>query len=417
MRARLKKISAVILILAMTVSLIACGKSNSRQKLTVDPDTAPHLKLALRSGIYVDAIESCLVPFEEENKVICDIVELGEEELHNGLVENAQKAEGEYDLCMVDGSWMAEFTAKGMLMNLSDTGYELDDDIIKATTIICYKDENVYLAPYYGNVTVLLYNKKVVENAGFSGDDLHSLEEIKKVCDIVKKSGNLGFMYRGDSENNYVVDFLPILASFGGWVVDENNNPTVDTPQFREAFKFYLDLISTGKAEHRDNLIIAVANGAAAMAIGWPGWYTPTARSSSDYIALTGKATDDAAAYNANVYGIWTIGIPENSGNKDLSVKLLKYLMDPEVQKGTIEFGGVPCRYSSLSDPEVVKKNPPFEAVLDALESGVYRPVMEEWPDFYKILGTEMGAVINKEKSMDQGLSDAQTKLEELLKK
>ena len=413
---RCKRIIAVLLLITMMISMVACNpRGKKKDVLTVDPDKAPHITLALRSGIYVDAIESCLIPFEEENRVICDIVEFGEEELHTGLVEDSSLMNGKYDLCMIDGSWMAEFTAKGILTNLSDAGYVLDDDIIEATKKVCYSEGSVYLAPYYGNVTVLLYNKRLMEIAGYSGSDLTSLEVMKKVCEDTKNSGNLGFMYRGDSENNYVVDFLPILLSFGGWVVDYDNNPTIDTPEFKEAMNFYLDLIKTGKAENRDNLIMAIANGAAAMAIGWPGWYTPTARSSSDYVALSGRVTEDSPSYNANVYGIWTIGVPDNSQNKELSIKLLKYLMDPEVQKSTIEYGGVPCRYSSLSDEKVLEENPPFEAVRTALESGVYRPLMEEWPEFYKILGTEMGRIISGEKTVDEGLADAQKQLEDML--
>ena len=307
--------------------------------------------------------------------------------------------------------------ANQVLTNLSKEGYELDDDIIKATTTICYSEGNVYVAPYYGNVTVLLFNRKIVENAGYSPDQLTSLKEIYDVCKIAEGKGNLGFMYRGDSPNNYVVDFLPVLRSYGGWVVDENNNPTVNTKEFKEALTFYVDLISTGKAEKRDDLIIAIANGAAAMAVGWPGWYTPTTRSSSDYIALTGKATADAEVYNANVYGIWTIGVPKNSTKKELAVKLLKYLMDPEVQKSTIEYGGVPCRYSCLTDEAILAENPPFKAVCAALENGVYRPDMVEWTDFYTILGTEMGKIINGEMSVDEGLLEAQTQLEELMNK
>ena len=416
MRSQLKKFTSVILILIMTVSLVSCGLQKKPDPvLTVDPDTATHITLALRSGIYVDAIESCLIPFEEENRIICDIVELGEEELHSGIINDAANSSGTYDLCMVDGSWMAEFTSKDVLMNLSENGYELDSDIIEATKEICYHDGDVYLAPYYGNVTVLLYNKRVVQKAGYDGSQLTSLKTIKEACDKAKQYGNLGFMYRGDSENNYVVDFLPILLSYGGWVVDENNNPTVNTKEFKEALEFYMELIQSGKAESRDNLIIAIANGAAAMAIGWPGWYTPTARSSSDYMALTGKTTDDAVAYNANVYGIWTIGIPKNAPNKELAMELLNYLMDPDVQKHTIDSGGVPCRYSCLTDEKVLKKNPPFEAVFEALENGVYRPVMEEWPDFYKILGAEMENIINGKKTIDEGLRDAQNSLEALL--
>ena len=40
------------------------------------------------------------------------------------------------------------------------------------------------------------------------------MEELEQSDGLVvsKESGNFGFMYRGDSNNNYVVDFLPILV-------------------------------------------------------------------------------------------------------------------------------------------------------------------------------------------------------------
>ena len=40
---------------------------------------------------------------------------------------------------------------------------------------------------------------------------------------------------------------------------------------------------------------------------------------------------------------------------------------------------------------------------------------MEEWSDFYTILGAEMENIMKGDKSMDQGLADAQAKLEEML--
>ena len=60
---------------------------------------------------------------------------------------------------------------------------------------------------------------------------------------------------------------------------------------------------------------------------------------------------------------------------------------------------------------------PQYEVVCKALEGGVYRPVMEEWADFYTILGTEMESIMKGKKSIDQGLADAQQQLEEMLRK
>ena len=435
-----KKVVSAALIATMTVSIAACGSTETattdntasegtasigtdesgvteEQTASSENEAATKLTLILRSDAYANVIKECLPAFEEEHNVSCEVLELSEEDLHSKIALDALNEEGAYDLCMVDGSWMAEFTNNGVLADLTELGYELDDDIIPATTKICYGENgDVYLAPYYGNVTVLLYNKANVENAGYNADSMDSLQDLLTVCQTAQENGQKGFIYRGDTENNIVVDFLPILLSYGGWVIDENNQPTVNSEEFINAMNFYMELIATGEAEVKDDLIASVDSGAATMGIGWPGWYVPSDDTTAGYVALNGAAEDGSEAYNANVYGVWTLGVTQNSTNKELAEELLEYLMDPDVQLSTVADGGVPCRYSSLQNEEVLAEYPQYEIVCEALESGVYRPVIEEWTDFYTILGTEMGNIINGVKTVEDGLNDAQSQLEDLMK-
>lgn len=414
-----RKVLALILAGAAACSLTACGGSSvsAEGSQGTSAEGTTQMSIALRGGVYADVLKECLPAFEEEHNVKIDVQELSEEDLHTSVALNATSAQGAYDLCMVDGSWMAEFTSAGVLANLTELGYELDEDIIPATTSICYVDGSAYLAPYYGNVTVLMMNKANVEEAGYTVDTVDSLEAVLDICQQAQANDKKGFIYRGDSQNNLVVDFLPILLSHGGWVVDENNQPTVNSEEFVNAMNYYMELIATGEAQVKDDLVASVDTGAATMGVAWPGWYTPTADSAADYIALNGKASPDAEAYNANVYGIWCLGIPSNSQNKELAAELLTYLMDPEVQYGTVVSGGVPCRYSSLQDEEVLKTYPQYEVVCQALESGVYRPVIAQWTEFYTTLGSEMDNIINGAKTVEEGLNDAQAALEELMAK
>ncbi len=439
----MKKLFALLLALCMVLGLAACGQTApaspaaeapaaeapaaeapaaeapaaeapaAEAPAAEAPAEATKMTIALRGGTYADVIKECLPAFEAENNVSIEVLDLGEDDLHSSIALDAINATGTYDLVMVDGSWMAEFTANGVLANLTELGYELDDDIIPATTAICVVDGQTYLAPYYGNVTVLLYNKALVEAAGFTGSDIANLDDIMTICKAAKDAGQKGFIYRGDSNNNTVVDFLPILLSFGGWVIDEETNaPTVNTPEFKAAMEFYLELVATGEAEKKDDLIASVDTGAAAMGVGWPGWYTPTADTTADYTAITGVAHDGDPAYLANVYGVWTIGVPANSPHPELAVKLISYLMDKDVQLATVPSGGVPCRYSALQNPEVLATYPQYEVVCKALEGGKYRPVLAQWPQMYDILGAELGNILQGVKTVDQGLADAQSRLE-----
>ncbi len=399
-----KRIISVLLALCMLLTLSGCSEKAHTNKLV----------LALRSGTYADVIKKCLPDFEAEKGITCEVVELSEDDLHNEILNDSLHKNGSYDLCMVDGSWVSEFLYENILADLGELGYSLDDDIIPATTAICVQNGKTYLVPYYGNVTVMMYNQKTAQELGFDLSDFDSAEQIYDFCTCSKLTGHGGFVYRGDTENNIVVDFLPVLRAYGGWVVDDNNNPTVNTEEFISAMEFYMHLVATGEAKPKEDLISAIEAGSMATAIGWPGWYSADSVS-TDYVAFPGKAAPDSPSFNSNIYGIWTLGITDNSTNKELACELLTYLMDRDVQKATVADGGVPCRYSSLTDPDILAANPHLSEICTALENGIYRPVIQEWPRFYTILGKEMKKILNGDIPVKDGLDLAQSELEVLM--
>ncbi len=399
------RILAFAMILCMLLSLCGCGGKEQGEKLV----------LALRAGVYSDVIKKCLPDFEQKYGVTCEIYELSENDLHSYVLNDSVLRHGSYDICMVDSSWVMEYVEEGVLADIGKLGCVIDDDIISATSSICVQNGITYLMPYYGNVTVLMYNKTLAAEYGFA-DGFSSLSDLTAFCKEAKAHGKNGFIYRGDTENNIVVDFLPILRAFGGWVVDENNNPTVLTTEFAAALRFYMELIKTGESASKDKLIDGLEKGRYAAAVGWPGWYDAGSHNEIDYVSLSGRADLQSPVYNSNIYGIWTLGIPQNSKNKELAGKLLSYLMDPEVQKGTVAAGGVPCRYSVLSDPEIVANNPKFKVICEALENGIYRPAIREWPGFYTVLGNMMRRILDRKVEMGDGLVMVQSELEELMK-
>ena len=419
----MKKLLTLVLALAMTLSLAACGGSDTTATdsgSSGDSSSGEPTKmtLILRGGAYGESLQAMLPAFEEEHNVDIEVQLLSFDDLHTGIALDAVNETGTYDLCMVDGSWMAEFTANGVLANLSEMGYSFDDDIIPATTSICMVDDNIYLAPYYGNVTVMMYNKQLLADAGYAPEDIDSFQDIQDIAQKTRAadSSKNGFLIRGGSADNILSDFLPHLVVHGGWVVDENNNPTVDTPEFRAAMEDYLALYNVGGTLDKDDIVASVTSGETAMAQIWPGWYTPTADGPADYITIPTKLTDDGQDMGAvALQGVWCIGIPDNAPHKDLALELLEYVMSPEVQLASIEQNGVPCRFSCLTDPTVLETYPHLETVCGALQTGVYRPVIEEWTQFTNILGTEMDNIIQGTKTMDEALSYAQEQLEQLM--
>ena len=418
----MKKALSLILALAMALSLAACGGSKTETPADNGGSTADNtsaeptqMTLILRGGTYAEALKASLPEFEAEHNVKIDVQELSFDDLHTGIALDAVNSTGAYDLCMVDGSWMAEFTENNVLANLSEMGYSFDDDIIPATTTICKVDDNIYLAPFFGNVTVMLYNKQLIADAGYTPEDITTFEDLKVIAQKTKDAGKTGFLIRGGSADNIVSDFIPHLLVHGGWVIDENNQPTVDTPEFKAAMQEYLDLYALGGTMDKDDIVAAIDGGTAALGQAWPGWYVPTADTNANYTVIPTKLNDSDTPKNTSMYGVWCIGIPNNAPHKDLALELLEYVMSPEVQLASIEVGGVPCRTSCLLNEDVLATYPQYETVCAALQTGVYRPVIAEWTQFTNILGTEMDNIIQGTKTIDQGLADAQTQLVELM--
>nr|WP_302635937.1 extracellular solute-binding protein [uncultured Dysosmobacter sp.] len=418
----MKKALSLILALAMALSLAACGGSKTETPADNGGSTADNtsaeptqMTLILRGGTYAEALKASLPDFEAEHNVKIDVQELSFDDLHTGIALDAVNPTGAYDLCMVDGSWMAEFTENNVLANLSEMGYSFDDDIIPATTTICKVDDNIYLAPFFGNVTVMLYNKQLIADAGYTPEDITTFEDLKVIAQKTKDAGKTGFLIRGGSADNIVSDFIPHLLVHGGWVIDENNQPTVDTPEFKAAMQEYLDLYALGGTMDKDDIVAAIDGGTAALGQAWPGWYVPTADTNANYTVIPTKLNDSDTPKNTSMYGVWCIGIPNNAPHKDLALELLEYVMSPEVQLASIEVGGVPCRTSCLLNEDVLATYPQYETVCAALQTGVYRPVIAEWTQFTNILGTEMDNIIQGTKTIDQGLADAQTQLVELM--
>ena len=104
----MKKLFAMVLTLAMALSLVACGGEETSapdaegEKAPVEESTEPtKLTLILRGGTYGDVIKAALPAFEAENNVTCEVLDLSFDDLHNKIALDAVNAKGAYDLCMV----------------------------------------------------------------------------------------------------------------------------------------------------------------------------------------------------------------------------------------------------------------------------------------------------------------------------
>ena len=375
--------------------------------LAEDPQT---LTLILRAGTYAEVLKQAIPAFEEANNCKIEFSEETFDDLHTKIALDAVNAEGAYDVLMLDGTWMTEFTENGVLANLSEMGYTFDDDIIPATTAAGVDaDGNIYMLPYYGNVTIFMYNKDLIDKYN-EGNVPATWNGVLELAQKMKADGVDGYILRQGAGDPNVTDFLPVLKAFGGWVLnDDFTAVTLNTPEAKAALEFYIDLYKAGNLLDKDNMVAAVNNGSAAMAVGWPGW------GATNYTVIPTKVSDDSEEQYTSIYGCWFLGMAENSAKKDLALKFLEYAMDPEVQLATVADGGVPCRESSLLAESTLEIKPNLATVYGALSTGTYRPAVGFYTDLVNTFGPYLDSAVMGTMSVDDALAQGQAACEVLV--
>lgn len=423
----MKKLIALVLTVCMLAAFMAgCGDANSTPTtapsadVAQDPTTAAEpakLTLILRAGSYTDVIKALAPQFEAENNCTIEILDLDLSDMYQKIALDSQNAVGAYDVIMVDGSWFTEFQQAGILANLSSMGYTLDDDFIEGTVAGGLGDDgDVYCVPFFGNVQLFYYNKTILSKYGYN-EAPDNWQDVLALAQKASADGLIGFAARAQAGENIVTDIDPLVLSAGGQVMDADNNITINTPEYKQALELYMELIKAGQIMTKDDIVAAVNNGTAAMSLIWPGWYTPSADEDATFGLMPQKLTADGEAHSSAWYGLWYMGVTNNSQNKDLALKFIDYVTSSESEIATVQYGLTPIRNSAYADASVLEQSPLLAIVYEALKDAVYRPGVPQWTDITNTLGVELDNAVQGVKTVDAALADAQSACEAIMAK
>ncbi len=103
--------------------------------------------------------------------------------------------------------------------------------------IVRWEGQPWMVADQIGNQLMLVYDRQMVGRPPETLDELVSMGK-----ELTLRSE--GRVERYALTWNYAEPyfFIPFLTGFGGWIMDEEGNPTLDTPEMRAALQFVLDL-------------------------------------------------------------------------------------------------------------------------------------------------------------------------------
>jgi len=264
-----------------------------------------------------------------------DWVTLEENVLRQRLTTDIGAGSGQFDVFTI-GMFEAPLWGKnGWLVPFDDAPaeYDLEDILPKVRDGLSY-DGQLYALPFYGESTMTMYNKAVLDEHGQTMPEKPTWDDIKKIAEATNDPANeqYGICLRGKPGWGENMGPITLMANtFGGRIFDENWKSQWNSPEWNAAVNFYVDLVTKygppGVVNNGFNENLALFNEGhctmwidATVAAGFVS--DPRQSKVSDTVAFA-PAPTQVTDKGAQWLWAWSLAIPASSKNVDAAKKFI----------------------------------------------------------------------------------------------
>lgn len=304
------------------------------------------LTLATVNNPQMKDMEELKSNFESEHPDIkVKFVQMEEGDLRAAVTADVASGAGQYDIVTVGAYEVPQWAELGWLTNLSpalseDTAYDVDD-LFPAVTDLLTVDDDLYAVPFYGESSLLMYNKEMFDAAGIEMPDHPTWTEVADYAKQLKTDDVAGICLRG--KPGWGDQFAPlttVVNTFGGQWYNSDWDAQVDSPEFKKAVNFYVDLLAdAGEADPVSysftECLNLVQSEKAAM------WYDASVGAATledpESSPVAGKmgyvhAPVEETKESGWLWS-WNLGIPATTKNADAATTFVKWATSKEYQQ------------------------------------------------------------------------------------
>lgn len=410
--------------------------------------SAGELTIATVNNGHMIEMQKLTPEFEAANPDIkVNWVTLEEGVLRQRVTTDISTKGGQFDV-MTIGMYEAPIWGERGWLEPLTFGAEYDvDDLLPAMKDGLSFDGTLYAAPFYGESSMIMYRKDLVDAAGMTIEDNPSWDHIRDVAAAItdKDNGVYGICLRGKPGWGDNMAFLSTMVnSHGGRWFDEEWKPAINTEAWKNAITLYVDLLTNygppGSESNSFNEILALYNeGKCGM------WIDATIAASfitdpkqskvADKVAF---AQSPVAATNkgANWLWAWALAVPAGSNNSDEAKKFIEWATSKayiDLVGNTNGWGAVPTgtRASTYENQNFLDAAVFAEAELKAIKSanpndstleptpytGVQFAAIPEFQAIGIAVGQQMTSALAGDVSIDQALENAQAAADREMRK
>jgi multiple sugar transport system substrate-binding protein len=249
---------------------------------------------------------------------------------------------------MIDVIWPDEFIKAGYLLDVTDRiTPEMKSGILPASWNGVTRNGKVYGMPWLMDVKYFMYNKDMLQQAGFN-DPPKTWEELVDQAKVIKEKGLAEFpiTWSWNQKEGVVCDFAVLLFGNGGAFVDASGKPVFNNDKGVQVLTWMKqtidDKLTNPSAVSSDEMAVEAdfLAGKSAFAVNWLFQYSDSNDSSKSQIV--GKvafapmpifqAGLDAGIKGSSVDGSSSFAIMATTPYPDQTWKFLTYLASNEVQ-------------------------------------------------------------------------------------
>ena len=330
------------------------------------------------------------------------------------LVQSLEASSGEFDVMALDLPWTAEFAANGYLVPLTEQMEVDTSGLLQPAVESATYNGTLYAVPQNTNGQLLYRNTELIPEAPENWDALRaSCEPLPedKGCLTLQLS-----QYEGLTLNT-----LDAIHAWGGSLIDDQGNVTVDTPEAKAGLQALVDAYgdgtitkeSTGATE--EETMQAFTNEQSAYAVNWPYMFD-----AADETPVAGKFEVTPLVgpdgMGVSTLGGYNNGINAHSENKATARDFIEFVISEESQMGFAEESFPPVLASIYDDEALVEKFPYLPALKESLENAKPRPVSPYYEAMSKGVQDNAYAAINGSKDVDTAIADMKAALEQASK-
>ena len=380
-------------------------------------------------GVEGEVVKQLVPAFEQEHPEIrVRVQQIPWTAAHEKLL-TAYVGEATPDLCQLGNTWVPEFAALNALVPL--------DSLVRASDVVNRSDyfdgiwetnvvgTSTYGIPWYVDTRLLFYRSDMLREAGYEsmpGTWSEWLETMQKIKEIVGVD-RYAILLPTDEWQHPVMFGLQKGATL---LTEDGLHADFSSPEFREAFEFYVSLYEIGVAPmvsrtQVSNVYQEFARGYMSMYITGPwnigefGRHVP-AEVADDWMTApmpgpTGDSTGVSLAGGASMV------IFERSEKKDAAWKFVEFMSRPEQQIRFYEItGNLPPRYTAWED-SALAENVYAEAFYEQLQRVEPLPRVPEWERIADKVWVYAEAAVLGRMTNDEALAALDQEVDEILEK